>query len=219
VFWVRSRVASALEMPLSKVHVISEYMGGGFGSKGGPGKQTLLAALLAKAARRPVKLMLDRREENLLAGNRGATIQRLKIGAKSDGTLVAIDHEVLYNMGAYGSWANEVAGPSKELYQCPNVRTNTVGVRTNLGTHAAFRAPGYVEGTFALESAVDELCEKLGMDRAEFRRKNHAPKDQVTGHEYTDKRLLECYDRALELIGLDPKSGLPTPRSSQAGSP
>jgi xanthine dehydrogenase YagR molybdenum-binding subunit len=219
VFWVRSRVASTLEMPLSKVHVISEYMGGGFGSKGGASKQTLIAALLSKAARRPVKLMLDRSEENLLAGNRGATIQRLKIGAKSDGTLTAIDHEVLYCMGAYGTWTGEVAGPAKELYKCPNVRTNTVGVRVNLGTHSAFRAPGFVEGMFALESAVDELCEKLGMDGLQFRRKNHAPKDQTTGNDYTAKHLLECYDKVLELMGLDPKSALPAKQTSPSNGP
>ncbi|MFL5732699.1 MAG: xanthine dehydrogenase family protein molybdopterin-binding subunit [Chloroflexia bacterium] len=219
IFSVRGRVAHALDMPESKVRVISEYMGGGFGSKGGALKQTIIAALLAKAARRPVQLMLDRREENLLTGNRGATIQKLKIGAKSDGTLVAIDHEVLYCLGAYGTWTNEVAGPSKELYRCPNVRTNTVGVRVNLGTHAAFRAPGFVEGMFALESAVDELAETLGMDPLEFRRKNHAPKDQVTGNDYTIKPLLECYDKALELMGLDPKSPLPEKCSLPTNGP
>jgi xanthine dehydrogenase YagR molybdenum-binding subunit len=201
IFGVRSRVAGALKMPLSKVHVISEYMGGGFGSKGGTLKQTVIAALLARAAGRPVKLMLDRREENLGAGNRGETIQRLKLGAKKDGTLVALDLEVLYGTGAYGAWSGPVAGPAKELYDCPNVRTHVVGVRTNLGTHAAFRAPGFVEGTFALESAVDELCEKLGMDSLKFRRKNHADKDPTSGQEYTSKHLLACYDKALELMG------------------
>lgn len=203
IFGVRGRVASVLKMPVSKVRVISEYIGGGFGSKGGTSKYSIIAALLAKATGRPVKLMLDRREENLLAGNRGATIQRLKIGAKRDGTLTAIDLEAIYGMGAYGVWAAVVSGPAQELYKCPNVRTNTVGVRTNLGTHSAFRAPGYVEGTFALESAVDELCDKLGMDPVQFRRKNHAEKDQASGSEYTLKPLLACYDKTLELAALE----------------
>lgn len=202
IFGVRSRVAGALDMPLSKVRVISEYMGGGFGSKGGTLKHPVIAALLAKAARRPVKLMLDRHEENLLTGNRGATVQKLRLGAKKDGTLVAVDLEALNGIGAYGTWAGSVDGPAKELYQCPNVRTHVVGVRTNLGTHAAFRAPGFVEGTFALEAAIDELCSRLEMDPHEFRRKNFAKKDPVTGHEYTQKPLLECYDKAFELMGL-----------------
>ena len=203
IFGVRSRIASVLKIPVSKVRVISEYMGGGFGSKGGTGKYSVIAALLAKATGRPVRLVLDRREENLLSGNRGATVQKLKVGAKSDGTLTAIDLEALYGMGVYGNWTGAVDGPAKELYTCPNVRTHTLGVRTNLGTHSAFRAPGYVEGTFALESAVDELCEKLGIDPVEFRRKNHASSDQASGLAYSSKYLLECYDKVLELAGLD----------------
>jgi xanthine dehydrogenase YagR molybdenum-binding subunit len=82
IFGVRSRFASVLKMPVSKVRVISEFMGGGFGSKGGTGKYGIIAALLAKASGRPVKLMLTRQEESLLTGNRGATVQKLKIGAK-----------------------------------------------------------------------------------------------------------------------------------------
>ena len=209
IYGVRSRLADAFKMPLSKVRVICEYMGGGFGSKGGSLKNGVIAALLSKQTGRPVKLMLDRREENLLAGNRGATVQRIKVGAKRDGTLVAIDLEALYNMGAYGGWAGPVEGPAKELYRCPNVRTHVIGVRTNLGTHASFRAPGFVEGTFALESAIDELCDKLGMDGVAFRRKNHIDMDQVTGQDYTAKHLLACYDKTMEAMQFDPKGALP----------
>ncbi len=203
VFGVRGRVASVLKMPVSKVRVISEYMGGGFGSKGGTSKYSIIAALFSKATGRPVKLMLDRREENLLAGNRGATVQKLRIGAKRDGTLTAIDLEALYGIGAYGTWTAVVSGPAQELYKCANVRSNTLGVRVNLGTHSAFRAPGYVEGIFALESAVDELCDKLGKDPVEFRRKNHADKDQAADSRYTSKHLLACYDKVLELAGIE----------------
>lgn len=194
IFGVRGRVAGALKMPISKVRVISEYMGGGFGSKGQTLKHSVIAPLLAKMTGRPIKMMLDRREENLLSGNRGETVQKIRVGAKSDGTLVAIEQETLYNMGAYGMWAAAVAGPAQELYRCPNVRTLTLGVRTNLGSHAAFRAPGYVEGTFGLESALDELCRKLNIDPFEFRRKNHCDYDQVSGNAYTSKHLLESYD-------------------------
>lgn len=211
IFGVRDRVAKALNMPLSKIRVISEYMGGGFGSKGQTLKDPVIAALLARMSGRPVKLMMDRREENLLTGNRGATVQRYRIGAKRDGTLCAIELEVLYNMGAYGTWAGVVDGPAKELYLCPNVRTSTKGVRTNLGTHSAFRAPGFVEGMFGLESAVDELCVKLEMDPLEFRRKNHASKDQVSGQDYTSKYLLEAYDRVMELMDLEKGAPLPAP--------
>ncbi|MDQ6693403.1 MAG: xanthine dehydrogenase family protein molybdopterin-binding subunit [Chloroflexota bacterium] len=208
MFGVRGRVATSLGMPLSKVHVISEFMGGGFGSKSQTLKHTIIAALLSKRSGRPVKLMLDRNEESLFSGNRGATIQSVKLGAKKDGTLTAIDLDVLYNMGAYGMWAGPVSGPAQELYKCNNVRTHTLGVRTNLGTHASFRAPGFVEGTFAFESAIEDLCQKLGMDGVEFRRKNHAANDQVARQDYTAKNLLECYTEVLKLAGL-PDGKLP----------
>lgn len=199
IFGVRGRAAAALKMPMSKIRVISEYMGGGFGSKGQTLKHSVIAPLLGKAAGRPVHYMLTRHEENLLSGNRGETVQKVKLGARKDGTLVAIEVDVLYNMGAYGMWAGAVAGPAKELYQCANVRTRTLGVRTNLGTHSAFRAPGFVEGTFGLECAVDELCRKLKMDPLEFRKKNYAEQDQVAKQAYTSKYLLEAHDLAVQM--------------------
>lgn len=209
IFGVRDRVALALDIPLSRIHVICDYMGGGFGSKGQTLKQPVIAALLARSAKRPVKLMLTRQEENTLTGNRGETIQKIKIGAKKDGTLTAIDIESLYGIGAYGNWAGSVEGPAKELYKCANVRSLTVGVRTNLGSHAAFRAPGYVEGTFSLESLIDELCEKLNFDPLDFRKKNHSPGDQVSDQQYSSKHLLESYDMALELLGMPKNAELP----------
>jgi CO/xanthine dehydrogenase Mo-binding subunit len=209
IFGVRERVARALDMPLSKVRVICEYMGGGFGSKGSTFKQAAIAALLARIAKRPVKLMLDRREENTLAGNRGETVQKIKIGATRDGLLTAIDLEAMTGVGIYATWAASVAGPAQELYKCENVRTLTLGVRTNMGSQAAFRAPGYVEGMFGLESAIDDLCAKLEMDPIEFRRKNHSDGDQGSGQNYSSKHLLGCYDRVLELSGMEADSALP----------
>src|SRR5205085_4591280 len=132
----------------------------------------------------------------------GETVQKIKIGAKNDGMITAIDIESLYGLGAYGGWAGEVGGPSKDLYKCANVRTLTIGVRTNAGSHAAFRAPGYVEGTFSLESLIDEICEKLNIDPLDFRKQNHAPVDQASDSEYSSKYLLESYDLALGLLGM-----------------
>jgi xanthine dehydrogenase YagR molybdenum-binding subunit len=219
IFGVRERVARALKMPLSNVRVICEYMGGGFGSKGSTFKQCVIAALLARIARRPVKLMLDRREENTLVGNRGETVQKYRIGATRDGLLTAIDLEAMTGVGIYATWAASVAGPAQDLYKCANVRTLTLGVRTNMGSQAAFRAPGYVEGMFGLESAIDELSEKLGMDPVEFRRKNHSDVDHSSGQNYSSKHLLACYDRSLELIGLGSSAALPVRGSLPANGP
>ena len=215
IYGVRSRVADALGIPAGRVHVICEYMGGGFGSKGQTLKQPVIAALLSKMTGRPVKLMLSRHEESLLTGNRGETVQKYKIGAKRDGTLVAIDLEAMYGLGAFGTWAGPVEGPAKELYKCPNVRTLNLGVRTNFGSHAAFRAPGFVEGTFGFESALDDLCDKLEIDPVHFRRLNYIDKDQTSPQGYSSKHLLECYDKVLELSGRDPSA--PLPRRGELG--
>jgi xanthine dehydrogenase YagR molybdenum-binding subunit len=146
VFEVREEVAAKLKLPEHHVRVIKQYMGGGFGSKQTAWKHTLIAALLAKQAGRPVQLMLDREAENLAAGNRNATRQFVRLGARGDGTLTAIDARLEQQVGAYlvGGEASNVSGPYQRLYRCSNVRTEQVGVYTNTGPAVAFRAPGFV---------------------------------------------------------------------------
>jgi xanthine dehydrogenase YagR molybdenum-binding subunit len=200
IYGVRSRVAEALGISQNKIHVIENYMGGGFGSKASTRKQTVIAALLARAAGRPVHLMLDRREENLVTGYRSPSIQRIKIGAQRDGTLTAIQLDGICEIGAYGAWAPAVAGPFKELYACPNVQTTVLGVRTNTDTMAAFRAPGYLEGTVGLEGALDELAKRLEMDPLELRLKNYAEHNPLGDANYTSKHLRACYERGAAMF-------------------
>ena len=201
IFGVRAAVAAILGLPLHKVQVIKKYMGGGFGSKNGIGKYTLLAALGARMTGRPVRIMLDRREENLAAGNRTPCIQHFKIGAKGDGTLTAIDLRIISGAGAYVLMPPAVGGPARQLYACPNVRTEQCTVFTNTGPMSAFRGPGYVEGTFALESIMDELAQKLGMDPLALRMKNYSVHNQITGQPYSTKGLREAYERGAKEIG------------------
>ncbi|MDW8141589.1 MAG: xanthine dehydrogenase family protein molybdopterin-binding subunit, partial [Candidatus Bipolaricaulota bacterium] len=179
IFGVRAGLAQLLGLPLHKVRVIKRYMGGGFGSKNGLGKYTVIAALGAKATSRPVKIMLDRHEENLAAGNRPSTTQHLKIGAKRDGTLTALELKAIVSAGEFCTWPPSVGGPARQLYLCPNVKAEQYTVFTNTGPLSAFRAPGYVEGTFALESLMDELAHKLKIDPLELRLKNYAEIDQT----------------------------------------
>src|SRR5207253_7379889 len=110
------------------VRVIKQYMGGGFGSKQTAWKHTVMAALLSKQAGQPVQLMLDREAENLASGNRNPTRQRVRIGAKRDGTLTAIDVRIEQQVGAYmvGGEASDVGGTYHRLYRCPNLRTEQV---------------------------------------------------------------------------------------------
>ncbi len=204
---VREEAAEAFGLPLSKVRVICEYMGGGFGSKQTARKGTFLTALLAKEAGRPVKLILDRREDMLCTGNRQPTVQRLKIGARKDGTLMAIDLNATVAIGAYGTYPMPVDGPAQTLYLCPNVRTEVRTAFTNTGPHCAFRGPGYAEGSFALETLLDEIADSLGIDPYDIRAKNYADKDQVMGQPYSAKRLDQCYRKAAEMVGWKPRGG------------
>jgi xanthine dehydrogenase YagR molybdenum-binding subunit len=201
VFGARTQVAGALGLMENQVQVITEYMGGGFGSKFGAHRSGMLAAYAAKKLGRPVWYLQSRTEENLDAGNRPTSIQSYRLGAKRDGTLTAIDLHTISNTGARGAWVSSVALPAKELYQCANVRTVDVPVRTNLGTQASFRAPGVVEGMAGMEMAIDQLAQQLSMDSLELRRKNFAPRYQIIDRPYARKVLLEAYDIGAERIG------------------
>jgi len=177
--------------------VVCNYMGGGFGAKNGPGDYTYIAIALAQKTGRPVRCALTRREENLATGNRNGTIQKLRAGARSDGTLVALEAEYVNTIGWTG-FSGPTYGPIEMLYACENVRTQTYGTKLNLPPNAAFRAPGFVEGTFGLECVLDELSARLELDPLELRRRNHADNDLADGRPFSSKKLLECYDRADE---------------------
>jgi xanthine dehydrogenase YagR molybdenum-binding subunit len=204
IFEVREQVARKLQLPEDHVRVIKQHMGGGFGSKQVPWKQAVIAALLARQAQRPVQLMLDREAENLAAGNRNATIQHVRIGAKQDGTLTAIAVEVNLETGAYqvGGEASDVTGIYQSLYRCANVRTKLVSWYTNAGPAVAFRAPGYVEGAFGLEQAMDELARQLDIDPLDLRLHNYSEVDQDKDRPFTmPGGLRVCYDKASEVFG------------------
>jgi xanthine dehydrogenase YagR molybdenum-binding subunit len=194
IWGIRDAVAEGLGLPPDRVRVVCRFMGGGFGSKNSPDDYTFIAAELAKRTGRPVKCALTRREENTAAGNRNATIQRLTVGARSDGTLTALGGEFVNAVG-WSGWSSGTEGPMQMLYACPNVKTVTYGAKLNLPPMKAFRAPGFVEGTFGLEALLDELAAKLDLDPLELRRRNHA-EQTPEGGDYSGKNLLECYRRA-----------------------
>ncbi len=206
IFTVREQVAQSVGLKASRVRVIKQYMGGGFGAKQIAWKQDVIASLLSRESGRPVQLMLDRNAENLAVGNRNATLQRVRIGARRDGTLTAIDADIALETGAYqtGGEASDVAGMYQSIYRCPNVRTRQVGWYTNFGPTVAFRAPGYVEAAFAIEQAMDELARELGLDPVAIRLKNYAPTDQQKGLPYTmPDGLRVCYERATAAFDWD----------------
>ncbi|MDN5213499.1 xanthine dehydrogenase family protein molybdopterin-binding subunit [Fulvivirgaceae bacterium BMA12] len=159
---VRHEFAEMFDLPKSKVRVITEFMGGGFGAKHSLGNFGVMAGHLSKKSGRPVSMMLDRKEEHISSGNRPNSVQYLKIGAKKDGTLTAIKQKSHGTAGVgLGAGVGRIA---QVMYECPNFSTEQYDVFTHAGPGAAWRAPGNVQGAFGLEQAMDELAEKLNMD-------------------------------------------------------
>ncbi len=166
---VREELAGFFKIPLTKVRVITEYMGGGFGAKFGAGNPGVVAAALSKKTGAPVRLMLDRQEEHLSVGNRPSSDQVLRIGAKKDGTITAI-HLIAYGTAGCGTGAG-CAGPAQNLYQAASLHTEENDVFINAGPASAMRAPGHPQGAFALEQTIDDLAVKLNMEPIDLRDK------------------------------------------------
>ena len=200
IFNVRDGLAEALGIPETKVRVIKMYMGGGFGSKLDVNEHTIVASKLARETGRPVKITLSRKENSLCVGNRPSTQITIKGGAKKEGTLTALS---LKNFTCGGlDRGDESSEPLIDVYKCPNVKVEEFTVFTNTGAGRATRAPGHVQGTFALEGFMEELAVELGLDPLEFRRKNYtASKEGGTGIVYSSKGLDKCYDIGAQKIG------------------
>jgi xanthine dehydrogenase YagR molybdenum-binding subunit len=200
IFNVRRRLSFMLGLAPENVRVINHFVGGGFGGKGAPWSHVLLAAIAAKVSGRAVKLVLTRPQLQSLVGHRPKTVQKLELGADARGQLTAIRHDVVSETSRYDTFIEACTGATRMLYACPNVATVQRLVRLDIPTPTFTRAPGESTGTFALESALDELAYAAGLDPLELRRRNHADHDPETGKPWSSKSLLECYRRAAEAI-------------------
>lgn len=163
-------IAQDLGLPLSKVRVICEYMGGGFGNKNQAYDFDLMAALLSKQTGRPVRVEFNRHEDFVAVHGRWPTLQHYRIGVKKDGTLTAMHLKGYSGMGAYLRSSGDLA--SVEIYGTPNVKKEVYRVYTNVSCSANYRAPAFPQSFFAMESALDEIAGKLNIDPLEFRLKN-----------------------------------------------
>jgi CO/xanthine dehydrogenase Mo-binding subunit len=204
VFAVQARVAEVLRLPLSKVRVIGHYMGGGFGSKLQADKYTIIAALLAKRTARPVKLFISREETCLAVGNRPPSNMKLKAGVKKDGTLTAFEASGIGSSGAYPAGGTSLFDwLVRDLYLCPNVRTETTDVYINAGPARPFRAPGHPQGAWALEQMLDSLAEAIRMDPVELRLRNVPSFSQARPNNppYTTTGLRECLEKGAQAFG------------------
>ena len=178
-FGTRSGVAAALQIPQDKVLVHTEFMGGGFGAKLSPGTEPLAAARLAKEAKAPVKLMLDRYEEHTVVGNRPGALIQIRAGVKKDGTITAFDYR---SWGEPGYGGGGGTTPPRCYFQKKPTRSAHKDLPTDMDAGRAMRAPGHPQGHFAAESMLDELARGIKMDALELRAKND--QDVVRQHEW-----------------------------------
>jgi xanthine dehydrogenase YagR molybdenum-binding subunit len=208
-------MAKTLGLAPGQVRVVCPFVGGGFGCKGSTWSHVPLAAMAAKRVGRPVKLVLSRKQMFGPVGGRPVTIQRITLGARQEGALTAIRHQSTSHTSRIEDWSERAAMVTRMLYACPNVETTNHLVSLDLGTPTFQRAPGEATGTYALESAMDELAYRLDMDPVELRLKNYAEQDPEANRPWSSKSLRECYRAAADRFGWSRRT--PEPRSMRKG--
>jgi len=212
---VREVVSKTLGIPAGNVRVVSPFVGGGFGCKGSTWSHVVLAAMAARAARRPVKLVVQRPQMFGPVGGRPRTEQRIELAAARDGRLAGLRHDVISHTSKFEEFVEPSAMPTRALYACPNGATTHRVVKLDLGTPTFQRAPGESTGTFAIECAMDELAERLAMDPLELRLTNYADVEPDTNQPWSSKKLRECYSEAAGRFGWARRN--PKPRSMRDG--
>jgi xanthine dehydrogenase YagR molybdenum-binding subunit len=191
------------------VRVITKFVGGGFGCKGSAWSHVPLAALAARQLGRPVKLVLTRPQMFGMVGGRPHTRQHLQAGAAKDGRMTALVHRSTSTTSRFDDFLEPAALVSRHQYACGAIETSHRLVRLDIGTPTYMRAPGESSGSFALESAVDELAHALGMDPLELRLKNYAEVDPTEDKPFSSKSLRQCYQMAASRFGWDKRVAAP----------
>ena len=211
----RDSLAATFGIDPAGVRVLVPFVGGAFGAGLRVWPHVPLAALAARVTKRPVKLVLTRAQMFTSVGHRPNTIQQLSIGASRDGQLAAIEHVSRSSISMEGELINLITYGTPTAYACPNVSTRATQIRQSIPIPGWMRAPGEAEGSFALESAMDELAYAVGIDPIELRLKNHAHAHPGTGLPWSSNALLECYRQGAECFGWAARS--PEPRSMRNG--
>ncbi len=212
---VHSYLCNVFGLQPDEVRVVSPYMGGGFGSGLRPQYQVALAVMAARALQRSARVVLTRQQMYVL-GYRPASIERLAIGARPDGTLDALTHEAIAATSQYEDFSRNDTAWGGLLYKSPNTRFEHKLVRLDLPTASDMRAPGAATGVYALECAMDELAVALKIDPIELRLRCYSDRDQNADLPYTSKALRECYRQAAQTFGWSRRN--PQPRSMRDGS-
>ncbi|MBA2555471.1 MAG: xanthine dehydrogenase family protein molybdopterin-binding subunit [Geodermatophilaceae bacterium] len=198
---VQQTLAQLFDLDPAAVHVMSQHVGGGFGSKGTARVNAVLAAMSARLVRRPVKLALHRHHQFAVVGYRTPTIQRIKLGADADGRLTAISHDVVEQTSTLMEFAEQTAIATRIMYAAPNRRTTHRLARLDMPTPRWMRAPGECPGMYALESAMDELAIECDLDPLELRIRNEPARDPESGKPWSSRSLVECLRDGADRFG------------------
>jgi len=212
---VRETIAQVFGLGRDRVRVVAPYVGGGFGSKV-PHANTILAALAAQMVQgSPVKFALTRQQMFSGVGYRTPTIQRIRLGAGSDGRLTAICHDVVEQTAKTKEFAEQTAVPTRTMYATHSRRTTHRLAALDVPVPSWMRAPGEAPGMFALESAMDEMAIRCGLDPVEFRIRNEPDIDAETGLRYSSRNLVACLREGARRFGWADRD--PRPRGRQEG--
>ncbi len=206
---VHQALVQLFGLPEGAVRVVSEHVGGGFGSKGSTRPQTVLAAMAARMLDRPVRVTLSRQQLFSMVGYRTPTIQRVRLGADPSGRLAALDHQVFEQTSTLYEFAEQTAAFSRVMYAAPNLRTRHRLVALDVPTPRWMRAPGEAPGSFAVESAMDELAEACGVDPIDLRVHNEPAVEPEGGRPFSSRNLLACLDEGAARFGWSGRDPLP----------
>ncbi|MBO9727499.1 MAG: xanthine dehydrogenase family protein molybdopterin-binding subunit [Chitinophaga sp.] len=210
---VQETIQELFQLPEQNITVHSQFVGGGFGMALRIWPLEIATILAAKKIRRPVKLVITREQMFTLVGYRPSATQQLSIGATAEGKLTGITHQAVAITSPYEDFTEGIVAMSKFMYACPNVDTKYQLVPLNISTPVWMRGPGEATGSFALESALDELAHKLKMDPLQLRILNHADIDPERNLPFSSKYLKEAYALGAEKIGWSARK--PVPRSTE----
>jgi xanthine dehydrogenase YagR molybdenum-binding subunit len=206
-------LAGVFDIAPAKVRVIAHCVGGGFGCKLSSWSHVTIAAMAAHKLQRPVKLVLGRSQMYGPVGFRPRTVQTVTLGAKQDGTLTAIRHETVSESSKFVEFVESSSSVSLNAYACKNVATSQRIAPLDIGKPTWMRAPGHSPGSFALESAMDELACELNVDPIQLRLANFADSDQESGLPWSSNALKECYRLGAERFGWDKRRPAPGTRA------
>jgi xanthine dehydrogenase YagR molybdenum-binding subunit len=215
-FGVQRRIAAVFGIEPSDIRVVVPYVGGAFGCKGQPWSHVALAPMAAKLVGRPVKLVVSRPQMFAWIGHRPLTEQRIALGSDRDGRLAGVTHDVLTETSVADEFVEACGIFSRDLYAVANYAMSHALPRMNISKPTYQRGPGESTGSFAMESAMDELAYAAGIDPLELRLRNYAERDPNSDKPYSSKHLRECYRLGAERFGWNRRN--PAPRSTRRGA-